>query len=363
MNGSPECSSALPFKVNNLVLSGGGLSAIAILGALKRLSLTSVKFTNYAGSSFGAILALMMSIDMDLITAERLLLEFDYEHHQSCNLELLLSHYGLDDGIKIEQYICKLLRQHTGLNDPTFKQLHEKYHNTLWISAVEINRSRATHKDQIVYWNHLNAPDMPIALAIRSSISIPFVFTGSRIKDKIYVDGCIVDNFPVTLFSPDTTLGIRISNREHAVREHDTKPTVEASHPPSNLYQHVAGIWSCVYTEMQRLRQKLYQYPYILTISVESGLSLTVDQKSRKQLINDGFDAMDIMIRKLRSRAFLSTRSKQKCSDAHLSAYETPWMKNMLELVHKTVEFDRDDPSQVSRIKSLIYAIHETSTT
>ena len=327
--------------LNNLVLSGGGMGAVAIIGALKRLIEDRHNtFTNYAGSSFGALLALMMSVHMDLAEAEQLLLNFDYNEYQSCNLSLLLTEYGIDDGVKLQRYICKLLRKHTGLNDPTLKQLHSKYNNTLWISAVEINSPDATHKDQVVYWNHNNAPDMPVALAIRSSISIPLVFTASTVKGKKYVDGCIVDNFPVSLFPPEETLGIRVTNRSHAHREHDCHTPVDYSLPPANLYQHITGIWSCVYTEMHRLRQKLYRYPHILTIPIEFGLSLTLNKPTKIKMIDDGYNAMD----------YMCTENKENT--------HTEWMNKMLDIVQDVVEFDRENIDQVARIKNMIYLLN-----
>ena len=49
-------------------------------------------------------------------------------------------------------------------------------------------------------FSHEHTPDMPVAMAIRISMSIPLFFTAIRQRNQIYVDGGIFDNYPIKLF-------------------------------------------------------------------------------------------------------------------------------------------------------------------
>lgn len=330
-------------KFQSLVLSGGGMNAIVILGALKKLCQhprwSRKDVINYAGSSFGAILAAIMSVGLDLSIAEKFFLEFDYKKYQSCNFDLLFTEFGIDDGIKIQQLFCTLLQKYTGIRDPTFKQLHQKYNNTLWISAVEIRKPTMVGHDQIKYWSHINSPNMPVALAIRASISIPLIFTSPTINGKYYADGCLIDNFPIIKFDPQKTIGIRITNRKNSLSEHfaiktnKTSDHVLEESVPVTIYDFITGVWSTVYTETQRLRQNLHRYPYILTIHNAGVLSLDTTTAVKIKMIKHGETSMLEFIKKPPAGK---------------------WIDSALKIVTREFKFDLNDESKVCRVKQMI---------
>jgi predicted acylesterase/phospholipase RssA len=64
-----------------------------------------------------------------------------------------------------------------------------------------------------VYFSADATPDVDIALAIRASCSLPFIFTPVEIGNHIYIDAGLVHNFPCDILQENTlkdTLGINI---------------------------------------------------------------------------------------------------------------------------------------------------------
>lgn len=44
---------------------------------------------------------------------------------------------------------------------------------------------------------------MPIWLACKISMSVPFLFEAIRVNGDLYIDGGVMDNFPLTYFDED----------------------------------------------------------------------------------------------------------------------------------------------------------------
>ena len=65
-------------------------------------------------------------------------------------------------------------------------------------------------------FDNVNTPELKIIDAIRMAISIPFVFSIKKYNENIYVDGAIINNFPINLFKStmDTTLCIKLKGEE-----------------------------------------------------------------------------------------------------------------------------------------------------
>jgi NTE family protein len=68
--------------------------------------------------------------------------------------------------------------------------------------------------NQIEYFDYIRTPDMPVVIALRISISIPILFTPYNYNNHVYVDGGLLDNYPMDQFKDelDDTLGFYIVN-------------------------------------------------------------------------------------------------------------------------------------------------------
>ncbi|HAJ99704.1 MAG TPA: hypothetical protein DCM62_06745 [Bacteroidales bacterium] len=171
-----------------LVLSGGGTRGFAHLGALKALHENQIEPDIIAGVSAGSIVGAYYADgkDADLalkaLTSKKL---FGF-------LEPMIPKSGL---IKMGGFI-KTLRQ--TLSATTFDELKIPLH----IYAVNINTSEYTL---------FNSGEL--IPAVVASSSIPVIFPPVNIQNQYYLDGGLINNFPVEELRNicDTLIGINVN--------------------------------------------------------------------------------------------------------------------------------------------------------
>ena len=237
--------------IQNLVFQGGSVRGIAYLGALQAMTDAGIDFTRIkriAGTSAGAITALLLSLGYSL---DKLKVHLDninftdvLDGHSNfvqgrvlksvdkinggqnrffatmpvataspSLLTELSSEYGVFEGNYFLEWVQARLKEYTGDEDITFEELH----------ALHLNNP-ARFKDLYVYGANISlglseqfswetTPTVTIASALRISMSIPFVFKPFCVMKKnqfgsvlpaidgyVYVDGGILDNYPIHTF-------------------------------------------------------------------------------------------------------------------------------------------------------------------
>lgn len=181
----------------NVALSGSGQIYPAFIGALRCLQDNDFQIVEMSATSGGAVIAASYasgynpSNTMVELTKKTLPLRnklFDP------SIFSLLWRWGFIKGKRIEELFQK-----------TFcKTLGEAK------IPIHIVTSNITKNTKQVF-SSTHTPHIPTATAIRTSISIPFIFAPVKINGDLLVDGGIVKNFPVDVFENKLpTIGIRI---------------------------------------------------------------------------------------------------------------------------------------------------------
>ncbi|SMO37996.1 patatin-like phospholipase family protein [Solitalea koreensis] len=160
-----------------LTLSGGGIRGIAHLGVAKALMEAGIKFTIISGTSAGAIVGAFLAngYQPDFI------LQTFKETHLFKYIKPTIKGFGL------------LTMQNTR---PLYKQYlpdtFEELKIPLVVSAVDFGIA------QLTYFS-----TGELISAIQASSCIPAVFKPIEFNGKIYVDGGILDNFPVEIIKDE----------------------------------------------------------------------------------------------------------------------------------------------------------------
>ncbi|WP_257348044.1 patatin-like phospholipase family protein [Pseudalkalibacillus decolorationis] len=191
------------------VFSGGGVKAIAFVGALQVAEAQGMCFKRTAGTSAGAIFAALISAgynstdikqlihDVDLkefLDPRRLSIPFPYMKWLSLYRKL-----GLYKGKKMEDWIEEVLAA-KGIK--TFADVPE---DSLKIVASDISNGRLIVLPDDLERYGLLPERFKIAKAVRMSASIPYFFDPIKIYDHMgkknyIVDGGVLSNFPIWLF-------------------------------------------------------------------------------------------------------------------------------------------------------------------
>lgn len=155
-----------------LVLSGGGIRGIAHLGVLQALSEADIKFHMISGTSAGAIVAALFSQGLE----PRKILQVFMKTHIYKYIRPAFQSSGLISLDKMRTLFLKYMPHDSfeGLNIP------------LVVATTNFGESKLTYFSSGELVN-----------VILASSSIPLFFKPIIIDNKIYVDGGLLNNFPV----------------------------------------------------------------------------------------------------------------------------------------------------------------------
>ena len=193
---------------DTLVLSGGGSKGISLLGSLHHLYKVdniSLEITKYIGTSVGAIISYLLivgylPVDILCYICQSRVLDI----MNNPNLFNMFHGRGACDATLLEHSLEDLTVQKLG-SVPTMKELYDSTGKELIVCTYNDT------KGVPVYIDHKTFPDMSCVTAIRLSSNIPFIFDHYRYKGDFYLDGGIIDNFPIGRVQPgDVALGINL---------------------------------------------------------------------------------------------------------------------------------------------------------
>lgn len=264
-------------KKTKLVLSGGGIKGICQLGALYGLEQLDIlkNITTYAGSSVGSMIAFFLYIGYDVMELYKVIEMIDFSKIKETVITNLLTHFGMDDGKRIEIVFKKLCLAKQVNPNVTFKDMYIKTQKTLIITATCINDKKAH------YFSYETTPNMSILMAVRMSMSIPIYFTPVVYKKNIYVDGACIDGYPMHLFKDnlDDVIGICISN------VHDTIDNI------NNIEDYLYHTVQCLIEGHSNNTIKGYENVSIKIISKDySSVDFSLDKISKKKLFDIGYN-------------------------------------------------------------------------
>ena len=220
-----------------LALSGGGARGAAHVGVLRVLEELRIPVDYIAGTSMGAIVGGLYASGMGPDEIEQALKEMDWDAvlRDSQPRPERSFRRKLDDRL----YLSKLK---TGVKDgkigiPTAVIQGQQFNlvlNRLTVAVAEIDdfdelpipfRAVAT---EIATGEEVVLGSGNLATAIRASISVPGVFAGVLIDDRLLVDGGISNNLPVSVvreMGADIVIAVDISTPLMLSLIHISEPT------------------------------------------------------------------------------------------------------------------------------------------
>ena len=189
------------FLPHTIVLGGGGVKAVAHIGALTALKeaghLTLAR--HYVGLSAGALVAFGICLGYPLPTLHDLCERFDFAALQDPAPEGILSfldNYGIDTGERLAKFLGALLTIKGFPSCITFKELKGRVANKLTVVATNLTTGRPA------IFNAETSPDFKVIDALRASMGIPFYFWPVRAPEGILVDGGIHALYPMNMLTP-----------------------------------------------------------------------------------------------------------------------------------------------------------------
>jgi predicted acylesterase/phospholipase RssA len=273
-------------RYKKLILAGGGLRGFAYIGAISALRKLDILdgFDEILGCSVGAVFALLIILNLTPEELHHHLLYFHYHQLKDVDFFRVLSDWGVESGTKIEQYLIELIERKTGLHNPTFSELFTKIKIGLIVNAVAVDEYK------LYYFSHKTSPHMKIVKAVKASMSVPGLFAPVHYDGHIFVDGGLLNNFPIDYFKDSdrkSVLGICFNQ--------EAKPPGLKNINSLNSY--MSALMGCMVARISSLGEKDRKgkdKPQI--ISIETGdiaaFQATLDRTKRLYLYRKGEQAV-----------------------------------------------------------------------
>jgi len=259
----------------NLVFEGGGVKGLALAAAVMELEKLGIldDIKRFAGSSAGAIVAAGLAIGYSPKEITKVMMKTNFSKFVDDSLGVvrdaarLVSDYGYAKGDYFETWVNGLIRDKTGSDNYTFKQLYESTGRELVITGTNLSKQR------LICFSHRSHPDLPIGKAVRVSMSIPYFFVPVELEGDVYVDGGVLYNYPIDVFGEgnEHTLGLKMVTDE----EKRTDLIQHGGKKIENLVDFSSSIIGLLLLEIERSRIE-HNY-WKRTITINTGHVSTVD--------------------------------------------------------------------------------------
>lgn len=221
-------------EIKNLAFRGGGVLGVVYSGALEVLEQQGhmENIEGVSGTSAGSIMAALVALkypvtksaNSDVLNIEEIVAKLPFKKFKDGKTLLgvtdIMTRYGLYSG----NYFLKWMKEHVassplGLTEmATFRDLNNKGGLDLRVYSCNINE----HK--LVEFSFEKTPDIPIAEAVRASMSIPLFFkawqfSNDKMDGHFFVDGGTINGYPIDAFDSKDgpnpyTLGLYQGNME-----------------------------------------------------------------------------------------------------------------------------------------------------
>ena len=274
--------------MKNLVLEGGGVKGIAYAGVFQAFSAHNKlnQIDNVLGVSAGAIAAVFLSIGMTSQEAEEALLFIDFNEFKDDSfggfrdIYRFVTKYGKHKGEFFTLWLEDIIEAYTGNPKCTFLGLENvEGSKNLHIAATCLDQGM-----QVVFSKETH-PNMPISTAIRASMAIPFFFTPVEYEGCMYIDGGVLNNYPINYFDGKggKTIGVRL----------DTSAEIRGDqiYTHENVLKFATNIFNIVYDKLQtkHISKRDWANSIIIDCGSVSATDFDIDDKSKQKLLEVGW--------------------------------------------------------------------------
>lgn len=197
----------MDYVFRNLVFEGGGAKGLAYLGALAVLEEKGIlsKIERIGGTSAGAINALLLGLGFHLKETQDIVKSLDFNDFMDDSWGIvrdtgrLIEEFGWYKGDFFRNWIAQLVKEKTGNPEATFADIEAMKDRRGFKLLYFMGTNLSTSFSEVFSAEH--TPRCCVADAVRISMSIPLFFAAKRsIRGDVYVDGGILDNYPIKIF-------------------------------------------------------------------------------------------------------------------------------------------------------------------
>lgn len=293
----------------NAVFEGGGVKAIALVGAVKAAEQNGIQFEKVAGTSSGAIVASLIAAGYSADEMRDLIMEMPFQSFVPKGMLHRLNWIGpairimvkkgLYSGLQLEQWISEKLSK-KGIS--TFGDLKE---NQLRVIASDITQGKMLVLPDDIRQYGYDPKQLKVSEAIMMSSAIPYFFEpvmirpadGKRRQTYYIVDGALLSNFPLWLFDQKYKYGGKIvpAIGFRLVGKNEREPI--RIHGPISMFRALFATMMGAHDERHIGKNAAFRTVKIPTLGVQT-TEFGISQEKAKALYRTGLEAGNEFFRK-----------------------------------------------------------------
>lgn len=194
-------------KINTLVISGGGMKGLLYLGAIRLLFEYNIidKIKYFYGTSIGGLIISCLNLGWSYDELLKFSINFPMDCMIEYDIDNFMNNYGMIKRENYETLYKKIIKFKNFDENITFKELYEKTSKELHLITFSLKKS------ETVDLNYKTTPDVKIWEGLYMSAALPILVPPFEYKDDIFIDGGILENFPINNINPENknkTIGI-----------------------------------------------------------------------------------------------------------------------------------------------------------
>lgn len=320
----------MTYNFKNFVFEGGGVKGIAYLGALEVLADRDIisGIQRIGGTSAGAINAILLGLGFTLKETKDILWSLDFNNFMDDSWGVvrdtnrLVEQFGWYKGDYFRDWIGRLIKEKTGNSESTFADIEAMKDKRNFKSFYFMGTNLSTSFSEVFSAEH--TPRTCVADAVRISMSIPLFFAARRsARGDVYVDGGVLDNYPIKLFDrtkylstenftepeyykkinaqfndADRPISSYVYNKETLGFRLDTKEEIavfrdHAEPPHTKIDNFFDYTWALIHTVIEAQQSShLHGDDWARTVYIDTlGISTTdfdLTDSKKKELVNSG---------------------------------------------------------------------------
>ena len=272
----------IPYRI---YFSGGGICAIAHVGALielsKQVPLHAIK--EWMGVSAGSLVAMCLSIGFSLEELLEFCVRFDFSHIKEMDsVPGWILHFGMDTGERLHRLIQACLHVKGLSSEYTFQECLTQFGLSLRIVATDLNDAAP------VIFSPTTTPHYCIADAVRASMSVPYYFQPFICPESGHylVDGGVISNHPLFVLPDEEhrrTLSILIRTSIEKIENAGEMEMDEFMMRPLNI----------VLIEKNKMESRFYDARCIQIMLGELNiLDFSMEDDTKQMIIQKGKEAV-----------------------------------------------------------------------
>lgn len=268
-------------RKNILVISGGGLKGFSALGALTRLKELEIidEPDIFCGTSAGACISLLLLVGYSPKDIFEILFELDMSQMVISNLDNIFDeiNIGLNLCDPIIYVMGHLIKTKGFSVKTTFEELFEKTKKKIIITGVCLN------DNSLHYFSYENTPKMNVLTAIKISISIPIIFKPCVYNNKLWIDGGVMNNYPIEIFHDklNDVIGIYMGEEYNGIDEFE------------DIQSYISQIFKCVFRGLNYNKVELYKNYTIHIKSKNYSFGNDLTKEEINEMFLTGYNAVN----------------------------------------------------------------------